>query len=100
VSLPAGTTATTATSTPCDNVQPHSGHVLAVVGTSGISSGAVQLQGSNDNSTWTNIGTPLNAVASSTVQQSAYGVSYRYVTAIVSTAVVGGTITALVGSFS
>jgi hypothetical protein len=53
---------------------------------------ALQLEGSEDNgTTWTSIGSPLTAVANSTVSSNFTGASWQLVRARVSTAGVGVT---------
>ena len=62
------------------------------VGAVTTTASALQLQVSDDNGvTWTNIGTPLTAVASSTVNTTIVNVNAQLVRAIVTTAGVGVT---------
>jgi len=84
---------TTAAGTPlqvheCTNLQ------LAIsAGAITTTAPALQLQGSNDNGvSWISIGTPLTAVANSTVQTTLVDVNYEMVRAIVTTAGSGATL--------
>jgi hypothetical protein len=71
----------------CRNLQ-----LVINVGAITTTSPALQLQGSDDNgASWYNLGTPLTAVASSTVQVTLTNVSTGLLRAIVSTAGVGVT---------
>lgn len=89
--LSAVTTGTSAALT-LDNSMLIRSATLIVRGSAGISAGAVQLQGTLDNSNWFNVGSPLTAVASTNVQQysNLHAIGIR---ATISTAIVGGTVT-------
>lgn len=90
--------ATTGAGTSGDFVTVRPTATLVVIGSSGVSAGAVTLQGSMDNTNWWNIGSAVTVTASTTtasVQASAYA---RFFRANVSTTVVGGTVTAYVGA--
>lgn len=85
-------TTTTAAGTPL-NIQECSTVQLVInVGAITTTAPALQLEGSDDNGvSWYSIGTPLTAVASSTVQTTVTGVNAELVRARVSTAGVGVT---------
>jgi len=68
---------------------------LTVIGSAGITSGAVTLEGSADGTNFGAIGSAVNAVASSTVAQSVVA-ARRYVRARITTPIVGGTVTVYV----
>jgi hypothetical protein len=90
--------ATTGAGTAGDFVTVRPTATLVVIGSSGITAGAVTLQGSMDNTNWWAIGSPVTVTASTTtasVQSSAYA---RFFRAEASTTVVGGTVTAYVAA--
>ena len=95
--LPAGTSAGGA-GTAIDLGFPMSNHLVAIVGSAGISAGAVKLEGSLDDVNWFQLIAPVTATASSTVTGTIANTPCRYVRGNVSTAIVGGTVTVLVNS--
>lgn len=89
--------ATTGNGTALNGGAPHSNHVMVATTSSGVSAGAVQLQGSLDNVAWVSLGSPLTcAVASTTSAQAQTAQPYQYLRAVVTTTVVGGTVTVLI----
>lgn len=99
--LPAGSTA--GNGSPVDLGVPMSSHTLVVVGSAGITAGAVQLQIAADYNpgnpaanpgTWVNIGSPLTATASVAVTASVANVPARFIRATVSTGITGGSVAA------
>lgn len=71
--------------------------ILVVATSAGVSAGAVQLQGSLDGVNWYNLGTPLTTNAASAVfSQAQANTPTRLLRARISTAIVGGTVTATV----
>lgn len=87
----------TGNGTALDNGTPRNNHTIQVIGSSGISLGAAQLQGSLDGTNWVLIGTPVTAVASLSATGNATG-SFRYIRASVTTTITGGTVTCIVAS--
>ena len=92
-SIPAGSTATNTAAAVLDigeGAKPH-GFVAVCTSSAGVSAGAFQLQVSNDNSTWETLETVTSATASGKFVASGVGI-FRYVRAVISTTVVGGTV--------
>ena len=96
LSLPAGTT--TGAGTVLDNGGCAANHTAFTVTSSGVSAGAVQLQGSLDNVNWANLGSALTLTASSAQSVSVSGAPFQFIRANVSTNVVGGTTQVYVAS--
>jgi hypothetical protein len=90
---------TTGNGTALNGGCPHNNHTMVATTSAGVSAGAVQLQGSMDNVNWVSLGSPLTtAVASTTTAQTQSAQPWQYIRAVVTTTIVGGTITVLVAS--
>lgn len=89
--------ATNATSKVLDGVVVRTNSLLVVVTGTGVSAGAVKIQGSLDGTNWYAIGSPLSVSAASTVYTQSGTVPARYFRAVVSTAITGGTVDAWIG---
>lgn len=82
-----------------DNKSCRANHTLAALSSAGVTGGTMQLQGSLDGANWFNIGAALNINAAATVfQVSAGATPARFIRAQITAGIVGGTVTALVGS--
>lgn len=83
-----------------DNGATRSNHAMLVVSGAGVTAGAVQFEGSFDNVSWFNMGAAVNTDTASTVFPPVVvsGQPVRYLRAAITTAITGGTITALVAS--
>lgn len=77
---------------------PRSNHSLAILGSAGITAGAVKLEGSLDNKNWFQLVAPVTAVVSAVAAGSVADFPARYVRANISTAITGGTVGVLVAS--
>lgn len=94
VSLPAGSTAAGA-GTAFKIPNGYRAVTMIVVGSAGIASGAVQLEGAHDSAyagTWVAIGSPVTAVASAAVAVSSVNV-FPALRARISTEIGSGTVT-------
>jgi hypothetical protein len=80
-----------------DGVVVRTNSLLVVVTGTGVSAGAVKIQGSLDGSNWYAIGSALAVSAASTVYTQAGTVPARFFRAVVSTAITGGTLDAWIG---
>lgn len=98
LSIPAGSTATTTTTTALDNERLRLNHVLVVLAAAGTTAGVVQLQGSLDGSNWVQLGTTVTLTAAGTSLVSVSGIPMRFVRGVISTTVVGGSVTGWVTS--
>jgi hypothetical protein len=97
VSLPAGTT--TGTGNMLDNDGSMANHSIVVTGSAGISAGAVALQLSHDNQNWFQPTTGQPAVTASTVTVGNFsGIPARFVRAVVTTNITGGTVAVTIAS--
>ncbi len=90
--------ATNATSKVLDGVVVRTNSILVVVTGTGVSAGAVKIQGSLDGTNWYTIGSALSVSAASTVYSQTGTTPARYFRAIVSTAITGGTVDAWIGA--
>ncbi|MEB3023915.1 hypothetical protein [[Mycobacterium] crassicus] len=63
----------------------------------GTTAGAVQLQGSLDGVGWFNLGAPVSTTAAGTTQLVVASAYARYFCAAITTAIVGGKVSASVG---
>ena len=86
-----------------DNAGVRNNHSLVAVTSAGVSAGAVQLQGSQDGTNWFNLlSTPLTTNTASTVfgplTSTATLTPVRFLRALISTAITGGTVSAWVAS--
>lgn len=98
-SIPALSTLTSTTPVVLNNVIPRSWHTAHIIGTAGIASGAVTLEGSLDGTNWVALASAVTAVASTTTPiVNAAGIPALYVRARISTVISGGTITVKVAS--
>lgn len=77
----------------------HGTAIMQVTSGTGVSAGAVQMQGSLDGVNWFNLGAATNTNAASTVFAPVVvsGTAVRYVRASITTPITGGTVTAAVG---
>jgi hypothetical protein len=82
-----------------DNGGPKANHCLFVTTGAGVSAGVVTLQGSNDGVNWFST-TCIVTVAAANASYAAnlQGFPFQYVRALISTAITGGTISAIVAS--
>jgi len=90
-SIPAGSSATNTTAKVLNNGggAKLTGFVAVCTGSSGISAGAAQLQVSPDGTHWVVAAIPV--AASSTTSATILG-QYQYAKAVITTAIVGGTV--------
>ncbi|WP_141120200.1 DUF6385 domain-containing protein [Mycobacterium malmoense] len=96
VSLSAKSTVSTGTA--LDGLAVRSAAVMATTTSTGVSAGAVQLQGSLDGTNWFNLGSAVSTTAASTTTQTVVSNAYaRYVRAAITTAITGGSVTVSVG---
>lgn len=80
-----------------DLVSCRSSFTMEVIAGAGVTAGVVALQGSLDNANWFNMGTvTTNAAGVFVVNVGNFPV--RYVRAAITTAIVGGTVTAYIGA--
>jgi hypothetical protein len=102
--------ATTGTGTPIDFGNANQSVTFQVVGSAGISAGAVQFMGSVDGVTYTTLGTPtlggggtaanpLTVAANTSYLMSYNGIAIRYLRCDVSTNITGGSVTAKVMAY-
>jgi hypothetical protein len=88
----------TGAGTVLDGVVIRPNAVLVVTTSSGVSAGAVQLQGSLDQTNWFPIGSAVTtSAASTTTVASSTSAFARYLRAAVTTTITGGTVTATIG---
>lgn len=81
-----------------DGATVRSTAVLAVTTGTGVSAGAVQLQGSLDGQNWFNVGSAVTTSAASTTTQLVADSAYaQYFRASITTAIVGGKVWACIG---
>ncbi|MEB3048994.1 hypothetical protein KV112_04425 [Mycolicibacter sp. MYC123] len=80
-----------------DGLTVRSSAVLSVTATTGVTAGAVQLQGSLDGSNWFNLGSPVSTTAAGTTQTVVTSAYAQYVRAAITTAITGGKVSASVG---
>lgn len=81
-----------------DGVVVRPNAILVVTSSAGVSAGAVQLEGSLDQTNWFNIGSAVTtSAASTTTVVSSTSAFARFVRAAVTTAITGGTVSATVG---
>jgi purine-cytosine permease-like protein len=81
-----------------DGLTVRSAAVISVTTSSGVSAGAVQLQGSLDSTNWFNLGSAISTTAASSTTQTVVSSAYaRYFRAAITTAITGGSVTVSVG---
>ena len=84
--------------TSVDGLTVRSAAAISVTTSSGVSAGAVTLQGSLDATNWFNLGSAISTTTASTTTQTVVSSAYaRYFRAAITTAITGGTVTASVG---
>jgi hypothetical protein len=95
----AGKSATSSVPVVLDGTVVRTNATMVVTSSSGVSAGAVTLQGSLDGTNWFALGSAVSTSSASTtftpVVQT--GVLVRYVRAAITTTITGGTISAVVG---
>jgi hypothetical protein len=93
-----GKSATSSTPVVLDGLSLRTVATMVVTTSSGVSAGAVQLQGSLDSVNWVNLGSAVSTTAASTsTQVSVTAANARYFRAAITTTITGGTISASVG---
>jgi hypothetical protein len=92
--------ATSATPTVLDALSTRTTAVMVVTSSAGVSAGAVTMQGSLDSVSWYTLGTAVSTTTASTTFTPATSttVPFRYVRALITTTITGGTISATVGA--
>jgi hypothetical protein len=92
--------ATTATPTVLDGLSLRTTAVMVVNTSAGVSAGSVQMMGSLDGVSYYNVGSAVSTTSASTVLTPVVvtNTPFRFLKAVIATAVTGGTITASVGA--
>jgi hypothetical protein len=92
--------ATTATPSILDGLSTRSTAVLVVSSSSGVSAGSVQLYGSLDGNAWYTLGSAVSTSSASTTFTPVVVTNtlFRYLKAVIATAITGGTVSATVGA--
>lgn len=80
-----------------DGLAIRSAAVLSVTAATGVTAGAVQLEGSLDGANWFSLGDAISTTAAGTTQKVVSSAYAQYFRASVTTAVVGGKVSASVG---
>lgn len=92
--------ATSATPVVLDALSTRTTACMVVTSSAGCSAGAVQMQGSLDNVSWYSLGTAVSTTTASTVFTPVVTTTtpFRFVRALITTTITGGTISATVGA--